>query len=53
MGYKSKIHGTLVSYEDSMTKRHRTDSSAARKHYVIKIHDQNNKDNIPHQHLSY
>jgi hypothetical protein len=49
MGYKSKFHGTSASYEDSTPKKHRTGSSVARKYYVIKIHDQSNKDNIPHQ----
>jgi hypothetical protein len=53
MGYKSEIHGTSASYEDSTPKKHRIDSSTARKYYVIKIHDQSNKDNVPHQHLSY
>jgi hypothetical protein len=53
MGYKSEIHGTSANYEDSTLKKHMTDSSAARKYYVIKIHNQINKDNVPHQHLSY
>jgi hypothetical protein len=48
MGYKSEIHGTSASYEDSMPKKHKTDSSVARKHYVIMIDDQSNKDNFPH-----
>jgi hypothetical protein len=53
MGYKSKFQGTSASYEDSTPKKHRTDSSVARKHYVIKINDQSNKNNVPHQYLSY
>jgi hypothetical protein len=48
-----EIHGTSASYEDSTPKKHRTDSSTAIKHYVIKIYDQSNKDNVSHQHLSY
>jgi hypothetical protein len=52
-GIQSEIHGTSASYEDSTPKKHRTDSSIAREYYVIKIHDQSNKDNVPHQYLSY
>jgi transposase InsO family protein len=43
----------IASCEDSTPKKHRIDSSTARKHYVIKIHDLSNNDNVPHQHLSY
>jgi hypothetical protein len=49
MGYKSEIHDTSGNYEDSTPKKHRTDSSVVRKQCVIKIHDQSNKDNVPHQ----
>jgi hypothetical protein len=51
MAYQSETHGTSASCEDSTPKDTRQISSPS--YYVIKVHDQYNKDNVQRQHLSY
>jgi hypothetical protein len=49
--YQSETHGTSASYGDSMPKG--TRQIFSQRCYVIKVHDQFNKDNAHHQHLSH